>query len=751
MYNAIFISDQGTYDLVKKQSVVLEYHDPFKAVIIDNASKLSVDKAYVKNTFTFSSLLDIPNNRAIIVWDRDVKSKYTALTDYLKANKITILYDAYNMGIITVELPKGTYSSFQAKLTAAVDTESVEQDVITQLDPCYAFTYDQHWHLGNQGAQAAWDAMAPLASNAFSPCQGEFPVFAPPSGSRDISLVSCCSLPEIAILDVSVEAGHPDLRNRFGTCGCEETDQPTFRATGTCNNNWNCVDNNTYVEPTSTNPVDAHGTAVTGVAIANNLNNNYVLSISQNYIKGQFLKIGYPGSIPNTISTSVSAIVMAIDKAILNPNCVAISMSWGGLGNAIGASLAVSEAFYYARNLARDCKGIIIFAAAGNSNSTTIPAPANNASVLAIGASTLANTKAGFSNYGSGLFAAAPGVSIRTTDRWGTNGYSVATSTSSSDVDAYNTNLGTALVTGTSFSCPMVAAIAGCMAAVMPTITADLIESILSNNATPVSGLGAGVVNFENSIQDVITISQSEDLTIVPTITASPATIQLCATAPLVFTVNVAVSGANATLVDAVQIEYFASADAFFTSADTLLYSQTFPVNLTENYTTSFTVPTNIPALLNTTKLFVRVTPYNSCGLNLSYGSTELIDDAAMTITSGGCPGTDLAVQILSWSYTNTGIRIFQVKYTNTGTTVITSANVTRGWVGGSTTVQNLSWTGSTGSSAPIQPGQSRVSYISFNTPSPAIPANYFHQINTVNGAPDTNSSNNFATILVNS
>jgi hypothetical protein len=404
---------------------------------------------------------------------------------------------------------------------------------------------------------------------------------------------------------------------------------------------------------------------------------------------------------------------MAINMATLNSSCVAISMSYGSLSASVGTSPAVSAAFDYARNTARNCKGILIFASAGNLNSTALGAPASDPNVLAIAASTLANTKASFSNYGSGVFAAAPGVTIRTLDRTGTDGYSTATNTiQSSDADAYATNLATYQLTGTSASAPMVAAIAGCMAAIMPSITAEQMQNTLINTSTAVVGLGAGVVNMAAAIQDIIDLSMSEDLTIVPTITASPATVQLCATTPLVFTVNVAVSGANAAQVSALQIKYYASTDAFFTSSDTLLYTQFFPVNVPETYTTSFNIPLNNPTLLNTTKLFVVVTPYNSCGQNISYGTTELIDDAAMTITTGGCGGTDLAVQILSISFTSTGSRVYQIMYTNTGTTTITSANVTRGWIGGSSVVQNLTWAGTTGSTAPIQPGQSRFSNI---------------------------------------
>jgi hypothetical protein len=755
MYNAIFLIDQSTYNAVKNQSVVLQAHDPFKMVVIDAATKLSVSAKSIQNTFTFLDLTDIPNNRAMIMPYSQDKTAYTQLMDYLRANKITVVEDVYNMGIVTIELPRGVgpdflASSFYEKLVngSGLNLDSVEQDMIWQIDPHYAFTYNQHWHLGNQDAQTAWDAMAPFASN-ISSCDGT----SNPTTVRDIELVDCCDMPEIAILDLALETNHPDLRRKLGSCGCSGDPDPTFRASNTCTNNWNCIDNNSNVQPVGTSPLESHGTAVTGIAVANNLNNNYVLSISNNYIKAQFLKIGYPLSVGSlyTFYSTTAAIVMAINRATLNPSCVAISMSFGTIGVGPAGSPAASAAFDYARNTARNCKGILIVASAGNFNSTTITSPASDPNVLAIAASTLANTKASFSNYGSGVFAAAPGVTIRTIDRTGTNGYSTATNTiQSSDADAYATNLATTQMTGTSASTPIVAAIAGCMAAIMPSITAEQMQDTLTNTATPVVGLGAGVVNMAAAIQDIIDLSISEDLTIVPTITASPATVQLCATTPLVFTVNVAVSGANATQVSSLQIKYYASTDAFFTSSDTLLHTQFFPVNGPENYTTSFNIPLNNPTLLNTTKLFVVVTPYNNCGQNISYGTTELIDDAAMTITTGGCGGTDLAVQILSISLTSTGSRVYQIMYTNTGTTTITSANVTRGWIGGASVVQNLTWTGTTGSTAPIQPGQSRFSNITFNTPPPALPANYFHQINTVNGTPDVNPVNNYSSILVN-
>jgi hypothetical protein len=765
MYSAIFLTDKATFDRVKTQSAVIQAHDPFNMVVIDSDDKLTVDIRRVKNTLTFSDLDFIPSDRAIIsVYDQQ-KSSYTDVMNYLQANKIKVISNLYNMGMLTVELPRGSFENFQDKLNnSGIPVIDVEQDFVHAIDLHYAFTYGQHWHLGAINAQCAWNNMRDYASN-ISTCNDRPPVFMPNTGERDITMVSCCDQPEVAILDSGVQTNHPDLVGRFGTCGCDGDPIPAATNTGTrsafgpCTNNWNCVDNNSNVNPQvagAGNMGENHGTCVAGIIAANNLNNNYTLSVGNNYIKAQILRIGYPVGPTGVIFTSTSIQLDALYRASQNPSCVAVNMSYGGGF----PSVMMSNAFAYLREQARNCKGILVFASAGNQNTTTLPFPANDASVLAIAATNSSNEKATFSNYGNGVFAAAPGQSIRTTDRTGTNGYSSTTSANPiTNADAYATDLATTLFGGTSASSPIAAAIAASAFAVNPSLSASQVEIILRDAAQEVvtPGLGYGLLDMCATVNAAIdSLTDPEDIAATLSIVSSPSSVQTCFATPTTVNVSLTGSGDLFESVENFQLEFYAANtgfggldDVFLTSNDILLYQNYYAVTgSTTTVSGIFTIPNN-PAYYSTSSLVVRATMYNSCGQVL--GSGEYLSFAPMNITAGSCSNTDLKVEILSWSYATPTMRIFQVRYTNMGTTSITSASVQRGWVGGSTVTQNITWNGTTNQTSAIQPGQSRISFISFNAPSPNIPANYFHQIVTVNGTSDFNIVNNYASIAVNS
>ncbi len=256
---------------------------------------------------------------------------------------------------------------------------------------------------------------------------------------------------------------------------------------------------------------------------------------------------------------------------------------------------------------------------------------------------------------------------------------------------------------------------------------------------------------MQDAVQAAIDlISPVEDLTVtvgINSITPNPAVI--CGGLAVVET-EVAGSGATWGQVTAVTLEYYASADNFLTSTDFLLDSHTFPINnTTDLYTWPLTISNNT-SLLSTTKLIVRATLHTNCGQIISNGATEFISSATgFTITYANCPGTDLAVEILSVNITPSG-RLFQVKYTNTGTVPITTTSITRGWVGGASSTSTLTWTGTTSATSPIQPGQSRIVNQTYNTPPSQFPATGYFQINTVNGGTDFNPTNNYSTITVN-
>jgi hypothetical protein len=762
MYKAVFYQDLTSFNTAKTTSTVLESFEPLLMVIVDDASPNPGRATKIKNTILFSSYDEKPTNKAVVTLSAIGGTTAEAATAWMVANKVTVLRDLFNFGKMIVEIPKGlTYASLGAKMDGLSWYSGIEEDLLLQAEPCYAFTYGQHWHLGNVEAQEAWNLMSPYADNNAT-CFGDpDPVFAPPTGSRTIGINDCCYLPEVVLLDEGVQTAHPDLVGRLGTCGCESTEDPVFAPpSGTrasnrdqCTNSWNIVNNNYDVNPQST--YERHGTPLAGIISANNLNQNYTMSVSNNYVKTQVLRIGYRANAANWFYTTPAWALEGLYRAQANTSCAAVVIPWTvtSVASVSAMTAIIGPVLEYMATQARNCTGIPIFAAAGNSNTTDLPYPAADPFVYAIGASDSTNARAYFSNKGSGIFAAAPGLGIRTTDRTGPAGFSTALADPSLApvADINFTNYAQTLFNGTSASAAIMGSITACLRAVNPALTVGQIQTIFEDTSLAAVDLGNGIVRMQDAVQAAIDlISPVEDLTVtvgINSITPNPAVI--CGGLAVVET-EVAGSGATWGQVTAVTLEYYASADNFLTSTDFLLDSHTFPINnTTDLYTWPLTISNNT-SLLSTTKLIVRATLHTNCGQIISNGATEFISSATgFTITYANCPGTDLAVEILSVNITPSG-RLFQVKYTNTGTVPITTTSITRGWVGGASSTSTLTWTGTTSATSPIQPGQSRIVNQTYNTPPSQFPATGYFQINTVNGGTDFNPTNNYSTITVN-
>jgi subtilisin family serine protease len=108
----------------------------------------------------------------------------------------------------------------------------------------------------------------------------------------------------------------------------------------------------------------------------------------------------------NTGSGLTSNIISGLQWAMTN-NAKVISMSFGGTDNSTAFATACSNAF---------SAGALLVAAAGNSSSSTPSYPAGFSSVMAISAIDSSKTFASsFSNYGSDIALAAPGVSVEST------------------------------------------------------------------------------------------------------------------------------------------------------------------------------------------------------------------------------------------------------------------------------------------------------------------------------------------------
>ena len=141
---------------------------------------------------------------------------------------------------------------------------------------------------------------------------------------------------------------------------------------------------------------NGHGTHVAGT-IAQSTNNNYGVAGIAYEASIMPLKV-LSGSGGGTVSDIAEAIVFAADNG-----ANVINMSLGGGGE----SKLMQDAIDYAYK-----KGVVIVAAAGNSNRNAAFYPARYPKVIAVSATGSTGEKAPYSNYGAGVDVAGPGGAI---------------------------------------------------------------------------------------------------------------------------------------------------------------------------------------------------------------------------------------------------------------------------------------------------------------------------------------------------
>ena len=148
---------------------------------------------------------------------------------------------------------------------------------------------------------------------------------------------------------------------------------------------------------TLANDDNGHGTHVAGT-IAQSTNNKYGVAGIAYEAKIMPLKV-LAASGGGTVSDIAEAIKFAADNG-----ADVINMSLGGGGE----SQIMKEAINYAYN-----KGVVIIAAAGNSNQNAAGYPARYPHVIGVSATDSAGEKAPYSNFGAGVDISAPGGSTK--------------------------------------------------------------------------------------------------------------------------------------------------------------------------------------------------------------------------------------------------------------------------------------------------------------------------------------------------
>ena len=202
--------------------------------------------------------------------------------------------------------------------------------------------------------------------------------------------------------------------------------------------------------------------------------------------------LGHGGGYETDIMDGVTwAAGGSVDGAPDNANPArVINLSLGGLGQCDAYSQAAIDT-------ARAAGALVVVAAGNDDSDAATTMPANCAGVLAVAATDSSGHKAGFSNFGTTVGIAAPGVNILSTMNAGRT------------IPAPNPGGSVyATYSGTSMATPHVVAAAALLAAAYPDLSGDAIASLLRGSATPfpahaagdaepcsVVGCGAGIVN----------------------------------------------------------------------------------------------------------------------------------------------------------------------------------------------------------------------------------------------------------------
>lgn len=248
----------------------------------------------------------------------------------------------------------------------------------------------------------------------------------------------------IAILDSGVQLNHPDLQNRLMT---------GFNVNDSSNNASDDL---------------GHGTHVAGIigASVNNYEGVAGLSWFNSLLPVKVLNSSGAGS---TYSVA-QGIIWATDNG-----AKVINMS---LGNYASADF-LHEAIKYAYD-----RDVVLIAATGNDNTNRPGYPAAYPEVFAVGATTSSQQRASFSNYGDYVDVVAPGDSIASTYIGGQY----------------------AALSGTSMASPHVAALAGLIRSVNPTLTNEQVMDIMRQTATDLGDpgydqyFGYGEINVQKAL-----------------------------------------------------------------------------------------------------------------------------------------------------------------------------------------------------------------------------------------------------------
>ena len=272
---------------------------------------------------------------------------------------------------------------------------------------------------------------------------------------------------DIAITDTGINSSHPDLAGKIAV-------------------SVNCTISSSCLNQTTTDP-DGHGTHVAGIASAVTNNSIGVAGLAW---EGRLMSVKVlDDSGSGYYSWVANGIIWAADNG-----AEVINLSLGGSSS----SITLKNAVDYAWN-----RGVVVVAAAGNSGRNRASYPAYYSNAIAVTATDVNDKKASFSNYGSWVDVAAPGVSILST---------------------YNNDYST--LSGTSMSTPFVSGLAALLKGQNPGLSNSEVRNKIESSSDSISGTGNywtwGRINVCRALDCVSSLAPSPTPTPSPSPTPTP-------------------------------------------------------------------------------------------------------------------------------------------------------------------------------------------------------------------------------------
>lgn len=311
----------------------------------------------------------------------------------------------------------------------------IRKPLLTPNDPYLGL----QWHYNLIGLPQAWDVT---------------------TGSEDII---------VAVLDTGVLHGHPDLAGRL--LGGYD-----FVSSSSISNDGDGIDPNPEDPGDDPNGQSSsfHGTHVAGTIGAATNNSTGVAGVTWHGKIMPVRVLGVGGGTDADVSQGIRYAAGLFNASGTFPPQRAhiINMSLGGTGY----NQTLQDAVSAARNA-----GVIIIAAAGNSNSSTPFYPAACEGVVAVSAVDASGQKAPYSNYGTWIHVAAPGGNVSadlTGDGYPDGVLSTLANQSNGTITDYNY----VFYQGTSMAAPHMAGVVALMLAVNPGLTPSDLDSLLAGN-----------------------------------------------------------------------------------------------------------------------------------------------------------------------------------------------------------------------------------------------------------------------------